>query len=279
MIKSYDELNFTDDFMFCKVLSTNSDICIGNIELILNIKVKSLRFVEPQKSIDMTADGRGIRLDIYVEDEYNTVYDIEMQTTDKKDLGRRSRYYQGVIDLNLLEKGCPFSELKRSYIIFICLNDPFSADLPVYTFNSVCIENNNIFLDDFTTKVFVNGACDRTDINNDLKFFIDYLKGKEPLDFLTQSIDNNVKKAREHKEWRSEYMTLNVRFREFLEEGRQEGLQEGRQEGLQQGLAEGACNKIFELVKEGFLSPEVGAENLGISIEELNEKVSKYQKV
>ncbi len=43
----------------------------------------------------------------------NSVYDIEMQTTLQKDLGKRTRYYQGMIDLNLIEKGAKYSKLKR----------------------------------------------------------------------------------------------------------------------------------------------------------------------
>ena len=69
----------------------------------------------------MTYDGKGIRFDVYTEDEKNTVYDIEMQTTSQKDLPKRSRYYQGMVDLNLIERGAKFKQLKNSYIIFICL--------------------------------------------------------------------------------------------------------------------------------------------------------------
>ena len=48
----------------------------------------------------------------------NTVYDIEMQTTRQKDLPKRTRYYQGMIDLNLIQKDMRYSELKKSYVNF-----------------------------------------------------------------------------------------------------------------------------------------------------------------
>ena len=35
MAKRYEELTFTDDFMFCKVLQNNPDICKELTELIL----------------------------------------------------------------------------------------------------------------------------------------------------------------------------------------------------------------------------------------------------
>ena len=48
-----------------------------------------------------------------------------MQTTDTKELPKRTRYYQGVIDLQLIDQGQTYNMLKPSYIIFICSFDMF----------------------------------------------------------------------------------------------------------------------------------------------------------
>ena len=69
--------------------------------------------------------SHGIRLDVYVVDEANSVYDIDMQTKLSEHLPKRMRYYQIVIDLNQLESGKSYSMLNRSYVIFICLADLF----------------------------------------------------------------------------------------------------------------------------------------------------------
>ena len=63
MPKSYNELSFIDDFMFCKILSTNPDLTKELLEIILDIKILEIRFPEPQKTIEITADGRGICFD------------------------------------------------------------------------------------------------------------------------------------------------------------------------------------------------------------------------
>ena len=34
-MKEYEELNFTDDFMFCKVMTNNPDLCHELLELII----------------------------------------------------------------------------------------------------------------------------------------------------------------------------------------------------------------------------------------------------
>ena len=55
-----------------------------------------------------------------------------------KDLPKRGRYYQGLIDMDLLEKGNVYSELNKSIIIFICTFDYYKMGLYKYTFNNIC---------------------------------------------------------------------------------------------------------------------------------------------
>lgn len=75
------------------------------LERILAIKISRIEYPKSQETIDITADAKSVRLDIYVEDGKETVYNIEMQTTENRYLPKRTRYYQGMIDLNILEKG------------------------------------------------------------------------------------------------------------------------------------------------------------------------------
>ena len=62
------------------------------------------KYPKSQKIIDLSADAKSVRLDVYVEDGKGTVYNIEMQTTSNKNIPKRMRYYQGMIDLNILKK-------------------------------------------------------------------------------------------------------------------------------------------------------------------------------
>ena len=75
------------------------------LERILGIKISRIEYPKSQETIDISADAKSVRLDIYVEDGKETVYNIEMQTTENRNLPKRTRYYQGMIDLNILEKG------------------------------------------------------------------------------------------------------------------------------------------------------------------------------
>lgn len=259
--KEYEALRFTDDFMFCKIMTTRLDICKEVLELILGIRIKEVKLTEAQKSINITAEGKGIRLDVYVDDENDTVYDIEMQTTYQSDIAKRSRYYQGMIDLNLIEKGALYKDLRKSYIIFICLNKPFADDandLPIYTFKNMCEENKSIILPDETTKVFLNVASNRSDIPGPINEFFDYLKGHAPANELCRKINESVENAVKHEEWRDDYMTLQMRDRLNYLEGHAEGLAESRKNDIERMLRSGK-------------SPEQIAEFCGYDLKEVQE--------
>ena len=247
--KQYKELTFTDDFMFGKVLVNNPEICRRLLEVLLNLKIKRISFPEKQKTIEILSDGKGIRLDVYVDDESGTVYNIEMQTKVRKELPKRSRYYQGMIDMNLIERGARYKDLKLSFVIFICLKDPFGYCLPVYRFENICVQNKDILLQDEAIKVFINADGDLTGLPEDLAAFLRYLKGVLVENELVQMIDSEVEKARKHEEWEVEYMTLYLRDMENRDEGIEIGLKQGLEQGLEQGLS-ALVNSLKLFIKE-----------------------------
>ena len=213
-IKEYNELDFTDDFMFCMILENNLELCKELLELILDIKIKKVELADSQKRIDLTYDGKGVRLDVYVNDSENTVYDIEMQTTKQNELPKRTRYYQGMIDLNSIQKGMDYSELKKTYVIFICLKDVFGKNLPIYTFNSICEQDHSIRLGDEATKVILNAEGSREGLSENMCKFLDYLIGKKATDGFTQKLQDAVDSAIAKKEWEVQYMTFAMKIRE-----------------------------------------------------------------
>lgn len=227
MSKRYEDLKFTDDFMFCKILYTNPALCKQLLELILGKKIKDIRYLAAQDSIDITSDGKGVRLDVYLEDE-DKVYDIEMQTTNKPNLPKRTRYYQGMIDLNLIEKGADYNDLKETFIIFVCLTDAFNQGRCIYTFENRCREVPDLCLGDESTKIFLNASGNKEDLPEELRYFLEFLSGAKPQGKLATEIAHKVALAAQHEEWRTEYMTLLQRDREKFIEGREEGLKEGK---------------------------------------------------
>ena len=217
--KNYDELTFVDDFMFCKILENNEKICKQLLELLLGVKVRKVIVTNKQKVIDPTARGKSVRLDVYLEDDSNTVYDIEMQTTKQTDIPYRSRYYQAMIDLNMIEKGTEYNKLKKSYIIFICMNDPFGMDIPAYTFQNTCKELPDLELGDQAAKIFANAACKKKNIPKALANFYEYLRTGTATDKLTNMIDKEVVEAKLHEKWKVDYMTLQMIEKQAFNDG------------------------------------------------------------
>lgn len=91
--KTIKELNLEDDFLFAKVMS-DKEICRKVLEKILNISIKEVVLPTAQRTIDILFEGKGIRLDVYVNDDKGTVYNVEMQRGRKRELPKRSRYYR-----------------------------------------------------------------------------------------------------------------------------------------------------------------------------------------
>ena len=266
-MKKYEELTFADDFMFCKVLTTNPNLCRELLELIIGRKVGQFTRFDQQQPIELTADGKGVRFDVYSEDDTGTVFDCEMQTTENRNLPKRSRYYQGMIDLNLIERGADYSELKKSYVIFICPFDAFEAGLHKYTFESICKELPQINLGDEATKIFLCASGDADDVSSDMKDFLDWLSGKQGRSRLVGKLENAVQKVKDHKEWRTEYMTLLMRDQEMM--------RKGREEGMQQGMRQGTMTTLFSLVEDGILTLDDAASRVNMTPEEFKEAMEK----
>ena len=115
--KEYEKLELKDDFMFGKVMQ-NEAICKEFLEHLMDIKIDNITYPERQKSLKITSEGKGVRLDVYVQDDEDVIYDAEMQQKSKKEISeqlpKRSRYYQGMIDLSLLEKGVSYQYLNQT---------------------------------------------------------------------------------------------------------------------------------------------------------------------
>ncbi len=253
--KQYEELGFTDDFMFCKVLSNHPELCHELLELILGKKIGQFVKLEKQKPIEITSDGKGIRFDVYSEDDKGSVFDCEMQTTQNVNLPKRSRYYQGMIDLNLIERGADYNELKKSYVIFICPFDVFRKGLHKYTFENICVEDTSIRLKDDAVKIFLCAGGTADDVSDDLAAFLEYISGKTVNNRFVNELDEAVERAKKHEEWRMEYMTLLMRDQEMIKKGIAEGIAKGMAEGKQK--ERNTLMEISDLLRKGKTGDEL----------------------
>ncbi len=177
-----------------------------------------------KKPIEITADGKGVRFDVYAEDDENVIYDVEMRNAKRDSLPKRIRYSQGMIDLNLIERGKQYNELNRSYVIYICGFNLFEGSKRhKYSFVNLCQEDPTIELGDETERIVLCSEGELDDVSEDMKVFLKYISQGVSGDRFTDALEREVKEARLHKKWRVEYMTL----LEHYEMERKEGLNIG----------------------------------------------------
>ena len=254
--KKYEELTLASDFLFCKIMQ-DTELCREMLQRIMGLKLGKVQVVNAQKPIDTTFDGKSIRLDICAEDESGNIYDIEMQCADTKELPQRSRFYQSMIDQDLLDKGENYMELRNTVVIFICKFDLFGLGDGKYSFHSYEDQHKELQLQDGATRIFLNTKGKVSDPL--LQHFLDYLEQRTVEDdSFIQKLEAAVANASHNSKWRDEYMRVSMREqyleRFFMEKGMEKGMEEGRFQTLLNAAKKGMSDD--QLIAFHDASPE-----------------------
>ena len=109
------------------------------LEILLEIEIENIE-MRGEETIETDFGSKGIRLDVYAVGA-TKAFNLEIQSTDTKELPEHSRYYQGAIDVDCLQSGQKYKELNDSYVIFICIPDIFNKGLACYSFENLCRED------------------------------------------------------------------------------------------------------------------------------------------
>ncbi len=275
-MKSVEELEFTDDFMFGTVMQ-DEKICKGVLERLLHTKISRIEYPKLQDSITPFYTSKGVRLDVYVEDG-NRVFDVEMQCRNIDSIEKRVRYYQSMIDVDNLSKGADYSELKETYVIFICKNDPFSFGCPRYEVKSYLEGDNGKrkieeAYNDNSHKLFFNARAYEDEKDDDLKAFLHYVCKNEATDNFTKELEGMIMELKTRENFKSDYFSWSLHDRDIRMEGKLEGLKQGKLEGLKQGKLEGLKQGKLEIAKT-LLAMNLPLEQIvtatGLSIQEIN---------
>ena len=244
MPKTVDELTFTDDGMFQAVMH-DPGICAELVERLLHIRVKQINYPKLEKQIAPFYTSKGIRLDVYLKDE-DKVIDIEIQNYPQEALGKRTRYYSAMIDMDNLMKGQDYTELKDSYILFICKEDPFhdenniSYGLPCYTFQNSCIEDGKVKLHDNSFKVIYNASAYNKEKDEKIRDFLYFIHTNDPgKDDFNKRLSEQVEKIKENEKFRRDYAAMNLHDRDLIRIAKKEASLEKSVETARKLLADG----------------------------------------
>lgn len=121
---------------------------------------------------------RFVKLDVWAWDVDDVVYDTEVQQEDTKNLPKRSRLYQALIDVKLLKPGeIDFNHLNKVYVILIMPFDLFGYGLYRYTFINKCTEVPELSLGDDAIRIFFNThGRDAKGLNPELIELLKYIE-------------------------------------------------------------------------------------------------------
>ena len=272
--KKWESLTFTDNFIFSRVMH-DEHICRQVVELILGVRIGEIRYLSAQDEHKTDPDSMRIIMDVFLRDE-NRIINVEVQTGHKKELPKRSRYYQSVADVSTTSTGTKYRDLPENILIFICTFDPFDRNYPRYTFEYTCKEaKHQLKLKDGSLRIFLNTkATELSALDQKLQAFYHYLQNGVVESDLTQTISDSITTLKNNSNERRFYMTWTVKMADArydgYEEGFDEGFTAGRADGLQQGLEQGIYQTKLETAKNLLsmgLSPEQVAQGTTLPLE------------
>jgi len=248
-IKPFEELCFYDDFMFGVVMQ-NRELCKEALECMLGFKIDYIEYSEPQRTIAPLYTAHAIRLDVYVKDR-SRIYDVEIQNKDEQDIGRRTRYYQDMMDVDSLLKGGDYSELKERIVIFLCRFDPFKKAIPCYTVLRTCKEDSSVFVDDAAIVQIFNCTAYEKIGNESLRAFLKFIQTNKAESDFTRRLGDMVETRKKVEELKKTYLSWSLHDSDV------------RREGYEQAKIETARNMIK---KNKFLLEDI-ADCTGLPLE------------
>lgn len=254
--EKWENATIANNFIFYKVMRNNPDVCQELLEILLEFKIERIEMSQ-EEEINVDFGSKGIRMDVYAKDAGGQkVYNIELQAKDTKELPERARYYQGVMDVDLLKSGQDYKNLNTTFIVFICVDDIFEKGLAKYTFENLCVEDPKIKMSDRAYKYFfISKNCDKL-LNKEQKAFLKMVSNNKSSNAFTDKVKKLVDNAKRNTQWRKQFMDW--------EREKAYSFNRGLEQGVQQKAVEDARNFLNEGV-----APEVISRCVGLPLEQV----------
>ena len=271
--KALKDLNLLDRFLFAEAME-DSVIMQMILEIILGRDILLKYPSQAEKEKRSSPLFRFIRMDVWAMDTEETIYDAEVQREDTKNLPRRSRLYQGMIDTKLLEPGeVDFDRMNDVYTIMIAPFDLFGKGRYRYTFRMRCDEEPEIALEDGACRIFLNTrGTDPAGVSEELIELLRYIE------HTTEEVSSSCRSQKIQELQRRIAMIksseeIGVKYMQEWEEKIIEK-RRAREEGLAEGRAEGREYQMFLMIRRKMIKGCSAGETADI-LEEDPEHVGK----
>jgi len=290
--KPLEELDMIDSFLF-----EGTTESIEDAKLIAGVIIRRATghtvenlIVETEKQLKgISVNKRGIRIDVLATEKDGEkilrIYDIEPNKYEEKDIPRRSRFYQSLIDSKLLPTDTKFKELPDSMSIWILPYDPFGDDRMLYTVKPLVVENNHLVYNDGVTKIFLytKGTKGGSKELKELLTFMENTSSDNAVDEELAKIQRIVDKVKSRSDVKERYMTLQEvidyekrdSYEEGVEIGRAEGIELGRSEGIKLGIR-GIISTCRSLKQSQLETRDILSTQFNCSKEKADEYINLY---
>ena len=274
--KTLQELTFKDNFMFAAVMLEEEN-AKGVVERALGIHIDHVE-ISYEKSIVYNPEYKGIRLDVYLKDDKNRHFNVEMQVANTE-IFKRSRYYHSQIDMELLSTGIDYEKLPESYVIFICDFDPIGLGKYKYTRRQIIEEDLGYNYDDGSHTVFLSTVgTNENEVSQDLVKFLKYVgaeleeSNEDYSDEFVKQLQKSVEKIKLDREMGRRYML----FEELMKEEYNAGKEEGREEASKSILIDLLC--VIEPISDNLRSRILSIEDIEV-VMKLTVKAAKSDSI
>lgn len=262
--RKLEELNLLDDFLFTEASNDEqtSEVMLKLIiERATGLKVDRLS-IESQKTVNgLDSDMHGIRMDVFIreiteEGKLGQLFDIEPHNFSSDSLPKRSRYYQALADVKLLDSGMSYDSLPNMWTIWILPYDPFGKDYMLYSVKNVVEEDRNIVYNDGVNKIFLytKGSNGGTSKLKNLLLYLENSVADNAADEDLKNLHSNIQRLKNKRNVEEKYMNLQEAMERYAREWAQEMAEEMAQEMAEEMAQEKENNRwmiINDLLEKG----------------------------
>lgn len=241
LAQQWEELTIANDRMFSMVMENNA-ICRELLRRIFpELAIDRVQRVTVQKQVNTPLDARTVRFDVYIRDDQQRTYIVEMQVANRQNLPYRLRYYLEQVDHSILGPGDNYEKLAGypTYVIFFCDFDYYGQDRPEYRFEWRNIDQPDLVAGMGQQLVVFNAQAstfhDNIGVAGFLKLMDNQIAAGDPL---VEQVTQEMKRIKQDPERRRDYMKYELDLMDARSDGMAIGLAEGKKQGLEQGKQE-----------------------------------------
>ncbi|MDO4545296.1 MAG: Rpn family recombination-promoting nuclease/putative transposase [Bacillota bacterium] len=238
--KELEDMTLLDRFLFSEAIEDKEtmELMLG---IILGEEVELKEKPQAEKEERTSPGSKRVVLDVLGEDINDILYNIESQKEFRRNLPKRSRYYEGIITIKRLKSGeTDYGKVQDVCMIMVMPFDLFGKGSYKYTFQMSCDEFPDVKLEDGATRIFLNTrGTDPEAASEELIALLKYIENTT--DEVAES-SGNQKIMRIHEKIKAIKANedVGVRLMNAWEE---------KQETLKEGLEIGSYEKQLEIAK------------------------------